>query len=93
MHIDWRAVAGAPRSGLEHRPLSLCDVTRAQVGALTVARMREVEAEAGLTPAPAADGAAGGGAEAEPAGADPEFAPAAQAPAAAEVQPRAHNCV
>ena len=30
----------------------------AQVGALTVARMREVEAEAGLTPAPKADGAA-----------------------------------
>ena len=92
MHIDWRAVAGAPRIGLEHRPLSLC-VTRAQVGALTVARMREVEAEAGLTPAPAADGAAGGGAEAEPAGADPEFAPAAQAPAAPEVQPRARDCV
>jgi hypothetical protein len=87
----WRAAAGAPRTSPEHGPLSPREVARAQVGALTVARMREVEAEAGLTPAPAGDGAAAGDAEAKPAGADPEFAPAAQAPAAPEVQPRARN--
>lgn len=56
------------------------------MGALTVARMREVEAEAGLTPAPKAGGKAPPVADAGSDAADAEFVQPPQAPAPQEVR-------